>query len=173
MKLIRTLEVVFLLVFACFSGCIGPKYTIEDSPGVDFTEYETFAFAPIYSGKNVSDSAYALAMSYIKDELEAKGYREVDSSEASFTVLALAAISKQIDEGAYGYRYREAFGTEHIVKVGEFHLKMLDPRKSFLLWSGTMEKLWPEDRPGESEESRRLIRDSIHRLLKDFPIRKE
>ncbi len=173
MKLIRTLEVVFLLVFAGFSGCGGPKYSVEVLPGVDFAEYETFAFAPIYSGKNVNESVYALAKSYIKDELETKGYREVDSSEASFIIWALAAISKQIDEGAYGHSYREVFGMNHIVKVGEFHLKMIDPREGLWLWSGTMEKLWPKDRPGESEESRQLIRESIHRLLKDFPIRKE
>ncbi len=173
MKLIHTLEVVFLLVLAGFSGCTGPKYSAEVSPGVNFAEYETFAFAPIYSGTNVDESAYALAIRYIKGELEAKGYREVDSSEASFTVIALTRISEQVDESAYGVSYRDIFEMYHFVKLGEFQLKMIDPRKSLWLWSGTMEKLWPKDRPGESEESRKLIREAIHRLLRDFPIREE
>jgi hypothetical protein len=172
MKLICTLEVVFLIVLATFSGCGGPKFSAEVSPAVDLAEYETFAFASIYSGTNVDESAYALAISYVKSELEAKGYREADSNEASFTVLALTRISEQVDRSAYGESYRDLFDTYHFVKLGEFHLKMVDPRTSQWLWSGTMEKLWPKDRPGESEESRHLIRKSIHSLLKDFPVRK-
>ena len=182
-----------ILVLGCFAlvSCASPIRTHFDQDATtDFSAYRTFAWigpAPLARAKQGSGAAsFASAIDdqrirrAVEADLEARGYRRVDSAEQADLVVAYSVGSEEkvrVHESAmrttlYPYPTRYRYGpwlTDSNVIVqqyteGTLTLEFYDRRSEQAVWVG-----WAPRRLSRSNDPEALISAAVAAILADFP----
>ena len=149
------------IITFCLTGCETTKYNRKATPGVDLSQYESFAFLPlpeVVRGVNAEEitAAGRLAQSGIKQILEEKGYPLKSPDEADAVINVTGSIvpkilvsqhgydamdvSREVDEyGRYTSYYNVAdyFGTDIETKEeGTLMIEVYDRSTRQVVWVG-------------------------------------
>ncbi|MGD8726659.1 MAG: DUF4136 domain-containing protein [Gemmatimonadales bacterium] len=175
MKALKTIAVA--AVGLSLAACSGMSINTDFNPGAPFDSYETFSWLPApQTGDPRVDNAiiYNRVKTAVDAELEAKGYREVDSaSEADFLVGYHIALDGRMDvqtvNSYYGYAwgpwyyggYRDTYVRYY--DQGTMLIDIVDRRQDELVWRGTAQAEVRENADG------RQIQEAANKLLARFP----
>lgn len=171
-----------LVALACLA-CVTISVTSDWNPSADFSSLHSWAWLPEQrplSGDPRLDSQLldARVRSAVEAELGARGFRQVEASEADFLVAYQVALERKlvattIDDyyGGVGYRHWSRPGYTqtyvHEFEVGTLMLDVLHRRNKELIWRGTAQaEVVPDATPAEREAR---IREGVRRILERFP----
>jgi hypothetical protein len=185
---IALLVVIVAIVAGCATGT-DRDIRIDYDQNVDFTDYDTFGWAPELGtdrgGYSTMTTGYF--KDAVRDEMEALGYEFV-AVDPDLLVNFYTSIRERIDTyttrrpittlgtGYYGYRYglytawpyyaREV-NTVHY-KVGTANVDIVDADRRQLIWEGVAEGRLTEQRLENPAEA---IDDVVEELFAEFPTR--
>ncbi len=185
----RFYQYVFIAVVLLVGGsCSTLSVSTDFNPAYDFTKLKTYAWlddgsVPSDDARVNNDLIVDRVRKAVERTLAAKGYVQVGSASADFTVSWFGAIDKklQIDTidsfySPYGYGalYRDSFWgggmrttTTREYEVGTLIVDILDPKEQKLIWRGT-----GKERIGSSKDPESVtkeINEAIAAIMKDFP----
>jgi hypothetical protein len=166
---------LFMLV-----GCSSVTTNYDYDPGVDFSKFKTFTIRDSKVPGNVLERNQLLQKRVdeaIKNALEAKGYKYVDSpDEASMVVVAHGRTKEKVqvtDWGSYGW-YRPwwgPYGGQVDVSnytEGTLVIDIVDMSDKELAWRGLATGIVgnPESNP---EKQQAKVESIVTKILNDFP----
>lgn len=164
----KSLSVAFcslLFLAACSPISVKTDYDHE----VDFGNYQTFKWmAGPKSGKrtiaknSLVDKRIRRA---VENELQAKGYRMIDSGKADALLAYHVSVKNKVDVNSYGYRYWRRRVHVHRYKEGSLILDVVDPRMKQLVWRGGASGIAGDIRQASQEE----VNEAVQKVLKKFP----
>jgi hypothetical protein len=183
MKRLLALAAAGLVLAACESG---PKIRSNTAPGANLQSYKTYTFAPKLGtdrgGVETPLSGYFKEAT--RREMDARGYRFVESGEADLMINFGANAQEKVDVrstptpsygyGYYGYRagmYGGWYGGGTEVdtvryKVGTANIDVVDYAKKQLVWEGIVEgKLTKK----AMEDPRGAVNRVVTEIFKQFP----
>jgi hypothetical protein len=146
-QFIPLIAAVGLLLFG--SGCASNP-TVK--PGFDFSRYHTFAILPVTARGTYEDPSIVSRLSRpvqetVVNTLSAKGFKQVQDSEADFLVKLL--FDYQPDQGRYENRM--------------FDLQVIDRQSKEIVWSD----FW--HRKTDTTLPEAVVRKGVAGMLKPFP----
>jgi hypothetical protein len=190
LRRLLTVPAALFLVWGCATS--SPiKSTHDYDPTIDFSAYRTYAFISENPMIVASDSApspltQGRLMQAIRDEMAAKGFREVGDPEQADMAIAFTVGARdkiRVDSyptafqgglypyggGFYGYGYGPEFGTETVVRQytqGQLAVDIFDVAGHRPFYHGTAsKKITSSDR----EDPRTLLRAAAAEALGGFP----
>ncbi len=183
MKRLLALAAAGLILAGCESG---PKIRSNTAPGANLQSYKTYTWAP-QIGTNRGGVETPLT-GYFKEatrrEMDARGYRFVESGDADLMVNFGANAQEKVDVrstpapaygyGYYGYRagmYGGWYGGGTEVdtvryKVGTANIDVVDAAKKQLVWEGIVEGKLTEK---AMKDPRAAVNMVVTEIFKQFP----
>ena len=169
---IRTLALLLVLGAA---GCHAIEVVDHHDPSADFSQYHTYAFAPV-ADQSVPDPADVEAFdarmrSVLTDALAAKGL--TPSDDPDLLIGWFADIHKKRAVHQVGQRYSYAYGwTQGQTRVydyaeGTLKLEFADAKTNALVWESTAEGSSKYDSSEEARTAR--LRELVQRMLQGYP----
>lgn len=157
-------HVTLLAPLLLLSACSTLRVASDWDHAYDFGAMHTYTWAP------TKESAVQGALVFldrrirnaVDDELEAKGYRRVDSG-ADFLMLYSAKVRDRIDVTRYRGRWYGSTSVDRY-KEGTLMLGAVDRARDEIVWTGWAEGIVSD--VGQSEES---IRRAVAKILEGFP----
>ncbi|GAB3094613.1 DUF4136 domain-containing protein [Pseudomaricurvus hydrocarbonicus] len=176
-------------------GCSSNNVTVDSDykAGVDFTQFKTYRWhqsstgAKNYNGNDILDGRIRAA---VDAELQAKGFRRLETGDIDFTVNYDVTTQAKTDvrsyntyggmapgfsmgygSGYYRYGYSMTYSTAPEVRTvhyeeGTFVLDVIN-RDNKLVWRGTAEGRLKKNL--SVEEKRQSIKNVIAKVLANFP----
>ncbi len=147
----RTRMAVALTLVLAFPALLpARKVKVDFNRAADFSAYKTYAWTEGVPAKGPGWNALIIAA--IEDELNHKGLRKVETSQADLLVAYYAAVDTDINPGglsdplnqqAGGYTgLAEGWGpsadlTARIIRKGSLAVRLVDRRQGALVWMGS------------------------------------
>ncbi len=175
-----SVQILALAVGLTFAACETIGVTIDYEPSTSFSNLETWAWLEERPGHE-ADTRPGRALvgapmrRAVREELAARGYRELTSGEPDFYVLHHAAVNKKLDLHSVPRHYDHSagwtmIGTETYVteyEEGTLVLDVIEPERRDLIWRGTAEARI--DRSAGPEKREERIRKAVRKMLDRFP----
>ncbi len=183
------LAAVSALLFGCASGV---SIDSDHKKGVDFAAFKTYQWhdkstaAKDYHGNDILDGRIRMA---VDNELQAKGFKLIDSGSSDFSVNYSVTTQEKTDirsydtysgmspgfavgygRGYYRYGYSMAYNQPEVRTIhyeeGTFVLDIVDGDDK-LVWRGSAEGRLKKNQT--VEEKRQNIKDVVAKVLMNFP----
>jgi len=172
------------IVFASLAACSGISVTSDWDPGVDFSQFKTFAVLE-ETQQSVNRLVDQRIRAAIVAELTAKELRQVDTPDKADLAIDYQITTEQQTShhtvhsgwGARGYRssrhthWRTPTGTSRTTQVnftvGTLVIAAFQMSDKELVWEGSASGTVNPSSGPEQREQR--INDAVQRILKDFP----
>lgn len=159
-----------ILVLA--AGCGGNKVEVRDNydPDTDWSSISSFVWFGIQARGGISEFDVTRIANAIRADMRAKGLREVGERTGADVGLAayLGVLPKAVDTWKSDGGILWTRGKD-IVSAGALVVDVIDLRRGKLIWQGAAERQLAQN-PSRSEVDRN-IRDTVKKLLADFPPR--
>ena len=178
--------VVIMAAGLCFAGCsTAPKVHTEVTPGIDYSQYHTFALMPLPTASPVSDPGLMARISEPTrqatiDALVAKGLSQSDQQHADIAGNLKGQFLPKVKVTDYGYmplptsrtalgsyeggdRYRSSEVTEYEQRT--LTIEIFDNRTKALVWTGSATRNATEQVDVEK------VKAAIAQILSEFPAR--
>ncbi len=170
---------IFILIFTLFivTSCSHMQATHDYNPGVDFSKLKTFTILYDHTKgtKTLMKDRIAQAL---KNELLAKGFRQVARDQADFWVVFHTNVTTRnqimTDYQRIGvYPYYRRMGPmvpvqrEYMYTEGKLVVDAMDPKDKAILWRGKVTDRLPTLKT--PQERMKYIQKAVKEVLKDFP----
>ena len=177
-------QTVLFIVFASLAACSGISVTSDWDPGVDFSQFKTFAVLE-ETQPSINRLVDQRVRAAIVAELTAKGLRQVDTPDKADLAIGYQVTTEQHSTdhtvhsgwGTRGYRssrhthWRTPTGTSRTTQVnftvGTLVIAAFQMSDKELVWEGSASGTVNPSSGPEQREQR--INDAVQRILKDFP----
>jgi len=176
--------VVIMAAGLCFAGCsTAPKVHTEVTPGIDYSQYHTFALMPLPTASPVSDPGLMARISEPTrqatiDALVAKGLSQSDQQHADIAVNLKGQFLPKVKVTDYGFmplptsrtplgsyeggdRYRGSEVTDYEQRT--LTLEIFDNRTKALAWVGSA------TRDATEQVDIEKVKAAIAQILSEFP----
>ncbi len=178
-------RVLLAIVAISATGALAQKVKVGHEKNVDFAHYRSYSVQKP-AAPPTRPLLYDSVMGTVKQELEAKGYRNVESGgdltlvpaggigydlpaiPASFPTLAPTARAPARDAQWAGYMAPPGTSGKSLPQ-GTLQLTFIDTATKKMVWNGIVTQ---ELDPAKSEKSIGKITAAIQKLLAEFPSRK-
>ena len=186
MRSIIMKQAVLFIAFASLAACSGISVTSDWDPGVDFSQFKTFAVLE-ETQPSINRLVDQRVRAAIVTELTAKGLRQVDVPDKAdlaigYQVTTEERMSYQTVHSGWersSHRFRSSHGgnwgrsvgtstTRQInFTVGTLIIAAFQMDNKELVWEGSGSRtVNPSSSPEQSEQR---INDAVKRILEDFP----
>ena len=150
------------VLMSCSTISVLTDYDIE----ADFAKYQTFKWMPNPDKRLVRAKQNSLLDKRIRraveHEMEAKGYRFVESGKTDALIVYHTAVRNKIDIDRYGYWGRRVHMQRY--KEGSVILDIVDRKTKELIWRGVAQATI---RQLEGYPER--VNDAVFKLLEGYP----
>lgn len=161
------------------ASCSSISVTQDFDPSTDFSTLRTYSWYGNVQG--VDQLTAQRIVRAVDNELNARGYRKLDSGTPDFQVNALASVQQKIDVRpttvSVGYGWGRGYmgmSTGNQVSTydeGTLVLDLVAPSTKSLLWRGTAKAAVDPNRTPEEREAR--VREAVHKILEQFPPKRQ
>lgn len=166
------------------SACAGISVNQDFRPGTDFSALRTWDWMPGASQSDFDQLANDRVQSAIETQMQAKGFRKVDSGEPDFRVGVQLIAEDHVDyetvnsyygggwgtRGVYG-RYGGAMGTSQTYSreytTGAIIIDFFDVASRELVWRGSGEGTVHETASPQERQER--ANTAVQKILEQFP----
>jgi hypothetical protein len=186
MRIARIASLNCLIVWLALSA-FSQKVKTGYDKAVDFTQYRTYSWANLNQARSRPILA-ELVIGNVKNELEGKGLKEVDSNadlllfpsggfdstfamSAGYPVGNYLTVPITVERASWvGPVTVTTEGVSPIVHAGTLHLAFIELRSGRLVWEGSVSDKFDFE---QKKESIARVEKCVTKLLKDFPPRKK
>ncbi|MCE9685225.1 DUF4136 domain-containing protein [Shewanella sp. AS16] len=178
-------KLLLAVAVLALSACSSTKTSWDYDPGVNFTQYKTYAWV----AKQMDGASYQLdglmderVRDAMNAELAMKGFKQVDMANADVLVNYLTKIDKKIDvdtfSSNFGYNpyYGPAWGwgagmqTQTSVReyeVGTLILDIVDHKTNKLVWRGSLADTVRNKK--SPQEKVQIINAAVASIMQNYP----
>ncbi len=162
------------------AACTTIQVSTDFDPGIDFGALETYAWLPDserrHGDPRIDNTLLDQRVrSAVDRELEARGFRILQSGTPDFLVTHFAAVDRrirvdQIYRSSRGPGWGQSGWSDTVVneyEQGTLLLDVLDPRSRNLMWRGTAAARLGTAKTPEQRTQR--VNEAVERLLDRFP----
>lgn len=157
--------ILLLLGFALMS-CSSISVRTDYDREVSFTKYQTFKWIANPGkklGRGKQDSLLDKRIRRaVEHEMEAKGYRFVESGKTDALIVYHIAVQNKVDIDRYGYWGRRVHVKRY--KEGSIILDIVDPKTKELIWRGVAQGTV---RYLEGDPER--VKEAVFKILETYP----
>lgn len=178
-------KVIIGLAVLALSACSSMKNSWDFDPGVNFTQYKTYAWVV----KKTDDAGYHLdglmdqrVRDAVNTQLSQKGFTKADAASADVLINYLTKVDKKINVDTFNtnFGYNPYYGpgwgwggnmqtqtTVREYEVGTLIIDMVDNKTGKLVWRGSVadtirDKNTPEERVA-------IINEAITNVMTNYP----
>ncbi len=174
----KPISIIVATLLAALAGCSSIKIGLDFDPQVDFRRFTTYdwldnrpdarggAHAPGYPLAN------DIIRAAVQEEFPAKG---LSRNELTPDLLVTYYVGAEtgIDVTAWGYRYRETYGSwsgdirGHIYREGALVIDLVDAADMSLVWRGTAQDVLGKTL--RRDQTERNVDEAVQRMLAEYP----
>ncbi len=160
-------------LLAAIVACSTVEVSSDFDPAANFSQYKTFAFAPMKEFNEITAGRIETA---ITQALEAKGLKKAaDKPDLAIEVAAKISNQKQINStgwggygwGGYGWGGGMSTTTVQDIAVGTLLVALVDANTNKLVWRGTATKTLSEGSSGEQKQE--ALNNAVKKMFAKFP----
>ncbi len=171
MNAVTRIALAALLALAARSAA-ATDVSVNFLPETDFTKYHTYFWVKV-EGQNVDPITDEQIQRAVDTQLQAKGWKKLDSTEADAYVAYQVAVRQHQElnyYSNYGYGWRWGGSTSaytRTVNTGTLTLDVYDRAQKALVWRGSATgTLKSKSKP---EKRQKRLDKAMAKLLNDFP----
>ena len=159
-------------------GCSAVSVTNDYDPGVDFSNFKTFALYQGTINGSVLESVPLVkrrVLEAISKEMIKKGLTQADTSNADLLIYTQAGTTEKINVRDYGYHYGSWWGRypyERNIDVSYYTqasliIDLVSNAKDELIWRGIGTGVVQES--GTPEERQQKVDEAVAEILGQYP----